>query len=43
MMAPTIGRAIADGIVNGTMEDGMAALSASRFADGTLIPELQVV
>jgi sarcosine oxidase subunit beta len=43
MMAPTIGRVIADGIVNGAMEEGMAPLSASRFADGTLTPELQVV
>jgi sarcosine oxidase subunit beta len=43
MMAPTIGRVIADGVVNGAMEDGMAPLSPSRFADGTLVPELQVV
>jgi sarcosine oxidase, subunit beta len=43
MMAPTIGRVIADGVVNGQMEEGMAPLSPSRFADGTLTPELQVV
>ena len=43
MMAPTIGRVIADGVVNGRMEPEMAPLAASRFADGTLTPELQVV
>jgi sarcosine oxidase subunit beta len=43
MMAPTIGRVIADGIVNGAIEPAMAPLAASRFADGTLTPELQVV
>lgn len=43
MMAPTIGRVIADGVVNGAMDDEMAPLAASRFADGTLTPELQVV
>jgi sarcosine oxidase subunit beta len=43
MMAPTIGRVIADAVVNGRMEEGMAPLSPSRFADGTLTPELQVV
>lgn len=43
MMAPTIGRVIADGVVNGAMEAQMAPLAASRFADGTLTPELQVV
>jgi sarcosine oxidase subunit beta len=43
MMAPTIGRVIADGIVNGAIEPEMAPLAASRFGDGTLTPELQVV
>lgn len=43
MMAPTIGRVIADGVVNGAMEPEMAPLTASRFDDDTLTPELQVV
>lgn len=43
MMAPTIGRAIADGVVNGGMDEWLAPLAASRFADGRLTPELQVV
>jgi sarcosine oxidase subunit beta len=43
MMAPTIGRVIADGIVNGTIDDEMAPLAASRFAGGALTPEQQVV
>ncbi|HEU4977206.1 MAG TPA: FAD-dependent oxidoreductase [Baekduia sp.] len=43
MMAPAIGRVMADGVVNGAIEDDMQALSPSRFADGTLTPELQVV
>jgi sarcosine oxidase subunit beta len=43
MMAPTIGRVIADGIVDGAMEDAMAPLAASRFAGGALTPEQQVV
>jgi sarcosine oxidase subunit beta len=43
MMAPTIGRVIADAIVNGAIEPAMAPLAPSRFADGTLTPELQVV
>lgn len=43
MMAPTIGRAIADGIVNGRMDEWFAPLGAARFADGQLTPELQVV
>jgi sarcosine oxidase subunit beta len=43
MMAPTIGRVIADGVVAGSIEDTMKPLSPSRFADGQLTPELQVV
>jgi sarcosine oxidase subunit beta len=43
MMAPTIGRVIADRIVNGTMEEAMMPLDASRFAGGMLTPEKQVV
>lgn len=43
MMAPAIGRVIADGVVTGSTEQWMSALSPSRFADGTLTPELQVV
>lgn len=44
MMAPTIGRVIADGVVNGTIEEAMAPLAASRFAAGAaLTPEQQVV
>jgi sarcosine oxidase subunit beta len=43
MMAPTIGRVIADGVVNGAMDAWVDALRASRFDDGVLTPELQVV
>jgi len=43
MMAPTIGRVIADGVVNGKMDEWIAPLGAARFADGQLTPELQVV
>jgi sarcosine oxidase subunit beta len=43
MMAPTIGRVIAESVVTGKIEDAMAPLAASRFGDGTLTPELQVV
>jgi len=43
MMAPTIGRVIAESVATGAMEESMAALSPSRFGGGTLTPELQVV
>jgi glycine/D-amino acid oxidase-like deaminating enzyme len=43
MMAPTIGRVIADRIVSDTMEEAMMPLAASRFSGGTLTPEKQVV
>jgi sarcosine oxidase subunit beta len=43
MMAPTIGRVIAQSVVTGKIEEEMAPLAATRFSDGTLTPELQVV
>jgi sarcosine oxidase subunit beta len=43
MMAPAIGRVIAESVVTGKMEEAMAPLAATRFSDGTLTPELQVV
>jgi sarcosine oxidase subunit beta len=43
MMAPTIARVVADTITSGTSDEQMAPLLPSRFADGTLTPELQVV
>lgn len=43
MMAPTIGRVLADAVVDGKVDDWIAPLGASRFADGQLTPELQVV
>ncbi len=44
MMAPTIGRVIADAVVDGTVDATMAPLAASRFRDGAaLTPEQQVV
>ena len=43
MMAPTIARVVADTVTTGTVEAQMAPLLPSRFADGTLTPELQVV
>jgi sarcosine oxidase subunit beta len=43
MMAPTIGRVLADAVVDGSVDDWIAPLAASRFADGQLTPELQVV
>ena len=42
-VAPAIGRVIADGVTTGEAEEWTSALSPSRFADGTLTPELQVV
>jgi sarcosine oxidase, subunit beta len=43
MMAPTISRVVADMVTTRTVEDHVAPLLPSRFADGTLTPELQVV
>lgn len=43
MMAPTIGRVLADAVVDGSVDEWIAPLGASRFADGQLTPELQVV
>jgi len=43
MMAPTIARVVADMVTSGAADEQMAALLPSRFADGTLTPELQVV
>jgi sarcosine oxidase subunit beta len=43
MMAPTIGRVVADGVVTGRPDAAMASLSAARFASGELMPERQVV
>jgi sarcosine oxidase subunit beta len=43
MMAPTIGRAVAEAVVGGALEDWIAPLSPARFGGGTLTPELQVV
>ena len=43
MMAPTIGRVVGDLVADGRADAAMAPLLPSRFADGTLTPELQVV
>jgi sarcosine oxidase subunit beta len=43
MMAPVIGRFIAQSICGSTEEDPMRALSPQRFATGELIHESQVV
>jgi sarcosine oxidase subunit beta len=43
MMAPTIGRVVGDLVADGRTDAAMAPLLPSRFADGTLTPELQVV
>jgi sarcosine oxidase subunit beta len=43
MMAPTIGRFLADAVCDSANEDPLDALSADRFDGGTLIPEGQVV
>ena len=43
MMAPTIARVVADMVAMGAADEQMAGLLPSRFADGTLTPELQVV
>jgi sarcosine oxidase subunit beta len=43
MMAPTIARVVADMVTAGATDEQMAPLLPSRFVDGTLTPELQVV
>jgi sarcosine oxidase subunit beta len=43
MMAPTIARVVADMVTAGATDERMAPLLPSRFVDGTLTPELQVV
>ncbi len=43
MMAPAVGRMLADGIVSGTVDPMVASLSPARFDRGELVYERQVV
>ena len=43
MLAPAIGRIIAEAIVDGREDDALRVLDAGRFAEGRLVPEPQVV
>jgi sarcosine oxidase subunit beta len=43
MMAPAVGRIIAEAMVDGAEDDVLAVLDARRFAEGRLVPEPQVI
>jgi sarcosine oxidase subunit beta len=43
MLAPAVGRILADAIVDGTEDEALRVLDAARFAEGRLVPEPQVV
>lgn len=43
MMAPAVGRMVAEGALNGVVDETIASLSASRFVDGVLPHETQIV
>jgi glycine/D-amino acid oxidase-like deaminating enzyme len=43
MMAPTVGRVLADAVLTGETDATIASLSPSRFDKGDLVHERQVV
>ena len=43
MLAPAVGRILAEAIVDGTEDEALRLLDAARFAEGRLVPEPQVV
>jgi hypothetical protein len=43
MIAPTIGRMVAEALTNGSRDPLLEALTAERFVRAELEPELQVV
>jgi Glycine/D-amino acid oxidases (deaminating) len=43
MLAPAVGRILADAIVAGKEDEALRVLDAARFAEGRLVPEPQVV
>jgi sarcosine oxidase subunit beta len=43
MLAPAVGRILADAIVDGKEDESLHILDAARFAEGRLVPEPQVV
>jgi glycine/D-amino acid oxidase-like deaminating enzyme len=43
MLAPAIGRIVADAVVGTAQDEALAILDAGRFAEGRLVPESQVV
>ncbi len=43
MLAPAVGRILAEAILDGTQDEALNVLDAARFAEGRLVPEPQVV
>jgi sarcosine oxidase subunit beta len=43
MLAPAVGRIIAESVVNGREDPALSVLDAGRFAEGRLVPEPQIV
>jgi len=43
MLAPAVGRIIAESVVDGTDDPVLSVFDAARFDEGRLVPEPQVV
>jgi sarcosine oxidase subunit beta len=43
MLAPAVGRILADAIMDGKEDEALRVLDAARFAEGRLVPEPQIV
>ena len=43
MMAPAVGRILAEAVLDGREDEALRVLDAGRFAEGRLVPEPQVV
>ena len=43
MLAPAVGRILADAVAGGGEDEALGVLDPGRFAEGRLVPEPQVV
>ena len=43
MIAPAVGRILADAILDGEIDDALRVLDAARFEENRLVPEPQLV
>ena len=43
LMAPAVGRILAEAVLDGREDEALRVLDAGRFAEGRLVPEPQVV